>query len=434
MTDELTTELAKISALRVISRGSVMQYKGAHRPPTSEIAKALNVDAVVEGSVTRIGDKVRITAQLIDARADKHLWAENYERDARDVLDLQDEVALAIARQINIELTPDEKARFAKAHAVNPLAHEAYLKGRYFLSEPTEERVRKAFEQFDQAIKTDPNFALAYAGLADAYGFVSDWYYPPVDVVPKQRAAAEKALQLDGTLAEAHAALAQVKFWYDFDWAGSESEFRRAIELNPSYAFAHDQYGELLLSQGRFDESLSEIRRASELDPLSAEITSDVALPLMFQAEYEAAKQQCRMALDVHPSFFLAQFYLGWIDIEAGHYSKATAELEKARGMESQPIVVAFLGYAYALSGKRAKAQSMIAELDRMSSQRFVSPIWTAMIYLGLGNKGRALDGLEKAYEARSQWLSFLKVLRIFEPLRSEPRFIDLLKKVHLDN
>ena len=233
MTDELTTDLATISALRVISRGSVMQYKGAHRPPTPVIAKALNVDAVVEGSVTRIGDKVRITAQLIDAPADQHLWAKSYERESRDVLALQDEVALAIAREINVELTPREQARFANSRTVDPQAHDAYLKGRYYLSSPTEERVRKALEQFQQAIRVDPNFAPPYSGMADAYILGADVYFPPNEVMPKAKAAAEKALQLDDTLAEAHFSLGAAKFQYDYDWPGGENEFRRAIALNP---------------------------------------------------------------------------------------------------------------------------------------------------------------------------------------------------------
>jgi TolB-like protein/class 3 adenylate cyclase len=277
MTDELTTDLAKISALRVISRGSVMQFKGAHRPPTPEIAKLLNVDAVVEGSVVRSGDRVRITAQLIDAPADKHLWADSYERDSRDVLALQDELASAIARQINIELTPDEQARFANARQVNPQAHEAYLKGRFFLNEPTEERVKKALEQFDLAIKADPNFAPAYAGIADAYIWADDWYSPANEVMPKAKAATGKALQLDDSLAEAHTALAEVKLWYDLDWPGAESEFRRAITLNPGYALAHDLYSYALSNHGRLDEAVAESKRASELDPLSWSIPIDMA-------------------------------------------------------------------------------------------------------------------------------------------------------------
>ena len=433
MTDELTTDLATISALRVISRGSVMQYKGAHRPPTPDIAKALNVDAVVEGSVVRVGDRVRITAQLIDAPADKHLWARSYERNSRDVLALQDELASAIASQINIELTPDEQARFANAHPVNPEAHEAYLKGRYYLSSYTQERVNKAVGQFELATKLDPSFALPYTGLADAYTYGEDWYFPATEVMPKAKAAAEKALQLDDSLAEAHSSLAFINWQYDFDWAGGESESRRAIGLNPNYAEAHHQYGFLLALRGRFDESLAEMKRASELDPLSAGITNDVGIPLIFQAKYEAVKGQSDKALELDPNVYLAHWNLGWADIEAGKFSAAIPELEKARAMDAPPFVTGFLGYADAAAGERARAEAMIAELNQMSSRRFVSPFCTAMIYLGLADQRRALEGLEKAYEVRSQWLATLKVDRVFDPLRSDPRFIELLKKVHLD-
>ena len=433
MTDELTTDLAKISGLRVISRGSVMRYKGAQRPTTPEIAKLLNVDAVVEGSVVKVGDKVRITAQLIDAPSDKHLWAESYERDSRDVLALQDEVALAIAREINVELTSDEQARFASARPVNPQAHEAYLKGRFYMSSFSGDRARKAQEQFEQAIKLDPGFALPYTGLADLYGYAADNDREPAEVVPKQRAAAEKALQLDDSLAEAHVSVALVKFWNDYDWAGAEREFRRAIELNPSYALAHDQYGWLLMYEGRFDESLAEMRRASELDPLSVVITNNAAFPLMYQAKYQAAKERAGKALELDPGFGFAQFALGWIDIEAGKFKEATSELEKARKMDSLPYYAAWLGFAYAATGERSKAQAIIVELEQASHKQWVSPFAPAIICIGLGEKRQALDGLEKAYEVRSEWLTLLKVDKIFDALRSEPRFIALQKKVGLN-
>ncbi len=434
MTDELITDLSKISGLRVTSRTSVMKFKGEHRERLPEIAKALDVNTIVEGSVLRVGDKVRITAQLIDAPSDKHLWAESYQRDTRDVLSMQDEVASAIAREIHLQLTPAEQARFANARPVNPAAHEAYLKGRYYLSSLSGERGSKALEQFEQAIKLDPKFAPAYTGLADLYGYLADNVLRPAEIVPKQRAAAEQALQLDDSLAEAHVSLAMVEFWNDYDRAAGEREFRRAIELNPSYALAHDQYGWLLLSEGRVHESLAEMRRASELDPLSAAITTNLALPLTNQAKYEAAKEQARKALELDAGFGWAQSTLGWIDIEAGKFKEAISALEKARTMDSAPLYAGWLGYAYAAAGERGKARAMIKELDKMSSHQFVSPYCTAIIYLGLGDKRRALDGLEKAYEARSQWMPFLRVEKMFDPLRSEPRFIDLLKKVGLDN
>jgi adenylate cyclase len=431
MTDELITDLAKISGLRVISRTSVMKFKGEHREQLPDIAKALNVNTIVEGSVLRVGDKVRITAQLIDAPSDKHLWAESYERDTRDVLTLQDEVASTIAQQIDVELTPNEQARFAKPRPVNPQAYEAYLKGRYFMKTY---RVDPALEQYELAIKTDPDFALAYTGLADAYMYGEDFFFPGTEVMPKAKAAAEKALQLDDSLAEAHTSLGAINFWYDFDWTGGERELRRAIALNPSSAEAHDQYGYLLMLEGRFDESLAEMRRATDLDPLSAEYTNDLALPLMYQTKYEAAREQCRKALELAPGFDFAQMNLASIDNHAGKFNQTIRQLEKALPLASSPqLFLPALGYAYAKNGERGKAQAILAELNEMSSGRYITPLATAIIYVGLGDKQRALDGLEKAYAARSQLLAYLKIDKTYDPLRSDPRFIELLKKVGLD-
>jgi len=434
MTDELTTDLATISALRVISRGSVMRFKGENRPPTPDIAKLLNVDAVIEGSVARVGDKVRVTAQLIDAPGDRHLWAKSYERDSRDVLALQDEVALAIAREINVELTPHEQERLTNSRTVDAQAHDAYLKGRYYLSSLTEERARKALEQFELAIRLDPNFAPAYSGMADAYTLGESLYFAPKEVMPKAKAAAEKALQLDDTLAEAHFSLGAVKFQYDYDWPRAETEFRRALALNPSYAYGHDQYGFYLAFRGRLDDALAESRLANELDPLSPLTATDMAFPLTWQTKYAAAKEQCRNALELDPNNWFAQWTLGWIDIQVGKFNEATTEMQKARAMDSPPNLLGRLGYAYAKSGERAKAEAIITELNQTSSQRYVSAYLTAEIYLGLGDKQRALDGLEKAYEARDWFLVYLKMDKIFDPLRSEPRFIALLKKAGFDN
>lgn len=425
MTDELITDLAKISGLRVISWTSVMKFKGENREQLPEIAKALHVNTIVEGSVLRVGDKVRITAQLIDAPTDKHLWADSYERDARDVLTLQDEVASTIAQQIDVKLTPNEQARFANARPVNPQAYEAYLKGRYFMKTY---RVDPALEQYELAIKTDPDFALAYTGLADAYMYGEDFFFPGTEVMPKAKAAAEKALQLDDSLAEAHTSLGAIYFWYDFDWTGGERELRRAIALNPSSAEAHDQYGYLLMLEGRFDESLVEMRRANDLDPLSAEYANDMAVSLMYQAKCEAAKEQCRKALELVPGFDFAQLTLGNIDLHAVKFSQAIMELEKALPLASSP-----LGYAYAKNGERDKAWAIVAELNKKSSREYVSPLATAIIYAGLGDKQRAMDGLEKAYAVRSQLLAYLKIDNTWDPLRSDPRFIELMKKVGLD-
>ena len=436
MTDELTTDLAKISALRVTSRGSVMQFKGAHRPPTPEIAKLLNVDAVVEGSVLRVGDRVRITAQLIDAPADKHLWADSYERDSRDVLALQDELASAIAKEIDVQLTPGEQARLTSAPSVNPEAHDAYLEGRYFFSRPNDENLKKAITQFEHAIRLDPNFAPAYSGLSDAYLWAgyNEGVFTAAEAMPKAEAAAERAIQLDDNSAEAHTSLAMFKFNYEFDWTGSEREFRRAIELNPSYAYAHDQYGGMLAFQGRLDEAWAQNQRAAELDPFGVLVSMDMVFTLTYQGKYEAAKDLSRKALDLDPTNYWAPWGTGWADIQAGEISDAIPELQRANAMvESPPLVAAWLGYAYGASGDRVKASAMIKELNHKSLHGYVPPFNLAIVYLGMGDRGRALDYLERAYAAHSIWITALKMDRIFDPLRSQPRFIALLKKANFE-
>jgi TolB-like protein len=337
MTDELTTDLATISALRVISRGSVMQYKGAHRPPTPEIAKALNVDAVVEGSVVRVGDKVRITAQLIDAPDDKHLWAKSFERNSRDVLALQDE--LAIAKEINVQLTPDEQTRLTSAPVVNPEAHDAYLKGRYFISRPSDENLRMAIAEFEEATRLDPNFAPAYSGLADAYiwaGF-NEGIMSSAQAMPKAKEAALRAVQLDAESAEAHTSAAYFKYSYEFDWTGAESEFRRAFVLNANYAYAHDLFGYALAMQGRLQESVAEGKRAAELDPLSPSILLDHILAVAWDGKYQVAMELADKAAELDPTFFFTPFMKGWIHLETGNVTAAIPELQRANTGDSPP-------------------------------------------------------------------------------------------------
>ncbi len=435
MTDELTADLATISQLRVISRGSAMQFKGKQRPPTPEIGRILNVDAIVEGSVLRSGDKVRITAQLIDARADRHLWAKSFERNSRDVLALQDEMASAIAREIHVQLTPDERSRLAHAPSVNAEAHDAYLKGRYFFNRPSDENLKKAIEQFEEAVKRDPKFAPAFSGLSDAYLWAAfnEGVLTAAEANPRAKEAAEKAIQLDDASAEAHTSLAVYKIWYQFDWDGSEAEFRKAFALNPNYAFAHDQFGLGLAFQGRLDESVAEGKRAAELDPLSPQIPIDNLMALAWQHDYQAAKEEARKASVLDPTFFFAPWGYGWIDIQAGNVREAIPEFQKAKALESPPFVTAWLGYAYGASGDRTRAMAAIEELKKSSLHGYVPPFNLAIVYLGLGDRARALDYLERADAANSQWLIYIKGDRIFDPLRSEPRFVALLKKLRFE-
>ena len=316
MTDELTADLATISQLRVISRGSVMQFKGEHRPPTPEIARILNVDAVVEGSVLRAGDNVRITAQLIDARADKHLWAKKFERNSRDVLALEDELAAAIAREIDVQLTPAEQSRLESAPSVDPVAHDAYLKGRYFFNRPSDENLQKAIAQFEEAVKLNPKSAPAFSGLSDAYLWAgyNEGVLTSAEAKPKAKAAAEKAIQLDPESAEAHTSLAVFKLFYEFDWEGSEREFRKAFTLNPNYAFAHDQFGLGLSFQGRLDESIAEGKRASELDlcPRRFRLTTSWGLPGKANSK-RPSRRPSEPRIWIRRSSFLSGDMGGWI-------------------------------------------------------------------------------------------------------------------------
>jgi eukaryotic-like serine/threonine-protein kinase len=433
MTDELTAALATISQLRVTSRGSAMQFQGKSRPPTPQIAKTLDVDAVVEGSVSRSGNTVRITAQLIDARADKHLWAKSFERNSSDVLALQGELASAIAREINVRLTESEQSRLATAPSVSPAAHDAYLRGRYFFNRPSDENLQKAIAQFEDAVKLSPAFAPAYSGLSDAYLWAgyNEGFMTASEARPKARAAAEKAVQLDSTSAEAHASLATFKLFYEFDWAGCEREFRRAIQLNPNYAFAHDQFAMALAFTGRFDESIAESRRAAELDPLSPQVLIDATMAPMFEKNFPAAKELARKSGELDPTYFFPAMLEGWADLEAGKFREAVPFLKKATTMGAPPFVTAYLAYAHGASGDRGSAMAALDALKKMSKGGRVLPFNLALVYLGLGDHPRALDNLERALAADSQMMAWLGRDSIFDPLRSEPRFLALMRRLN---
>ena len=433
MTDELTTDLAGIHQLRVISRSSTTQFTGSKRPPTPEIAKTLNVDAVVEGSVRRAGNKVRISAQLIDARADRHLWAKSFERDSRDVLAMQSELAAAIASEIKVQLTPSEQARLTNAPSVNPEAYDAYLKGRYFFNRPSDQNLTKAISQFEEAVRLDPGFVPAYSGLSDAYLWATfnEGAITAAEGNVKAKDAAEKALALNPDSAEAHTSLANYKSWYQHDWAGVDKEFRRAIELNPNYAFGHDQFALTLACQGRFDESVPEGQRAAELDPLNPSIATDNTLAFAGLGQFKKARDEAQRAARLDPTFFFAQMQFGWIELQQGNVRAAIPELEKAKAMEAPPFVAAYLGYAYAAAGDKTKELAMIEEIKKKAVGDFVPPYNLAIVYLGFGDQARALDYLEQAQAADSQWMMYLKLDRIFDPLRSDPRFIALMKKCH---
>ena len=433
MTDELITDLAQIRALRVISRTSVMVYRGAHKP-LPQIAHELNVDAIVEGTVLRSGDQVRITAQLIEASTDKHLWSQSYEGELRDTLALQNRVARAIADQIRINLTPQEQAALKNARVVNPQAYESYLKGRYFWNKRTADGLKVALAYFNEAIEEDPKYPQAYSGLADTYALLGDWQYAamtPKEAFPKAKAAAIKALELDSTLGEAHNSLAFVLDGFDWDLDAGGKEFQRAIELNPGYATAHHWYAWHLGLLGRFDEAIAEMRKAADLDPLSLIINADLAELLALAHSYDESILQSRKTLEMDPNFALAHNQLGQAYLQKHMYDEAVAELERAVQLSGDsPTCIANLARAYVASGKKDEAKKLLTDLKKHSNPGYSNAAEIAMIYASLGDADQAMTWLEKGYEERFNPGVLLRPG--FDPLRSESRFQNLLNRVGL--
>jgi TolB-like protein/DNA-binding winged helix-turn-helix (wHTH) protein/Tfp pilus assembly protein PilF len=433
MTDQLITDLAQISALKVISRTSVMVYEGA-RKPLPQIARELHVDAVVEGTVLRAGDQVRITAQLIDASTDKHLWSQSYQGELKDTLALQDRVARAIAGQIQINLTPREQAALKSVRVVNPEAYESYLKGRFFWNKRTADGLRVALAYFNQAIEEDPKYAQAYSGLADTYALLGDWQYAvmtPAQANPKAKAAALKAVELDGALGEAHNSLAFVLDGFDWDLDAGGKEFQRAIELNPGYATAHHWYAWHLGLLGRYDEAIVEMRKAESLDPLSLIINADLAELLVLAHSYDESIRQSRKTIEMDPNFAMAHNQLGQAYLQQRMYELAIGELQKAVQLSSRsPTCIANLARAYALSGRKSEAGKLLNDLKSSSTAKNSHASEVAAIYASLGDKDEAMKWLEKGYAERFN--PGVLIRPGFDPLRSDPRFQNLAHRVGL--
>jgi TolB-like protein/DNA-binding winged helix-turn-helix (wHTH) protein/Flp pilus assembly protein TadD len=401
MTDELITSLAKIRSLRVISRNSVMPYKGKHKP-IPQVGRELNVDGVIEGTVMRSGNRVRITAQLIDARNDRHLWAQAYEGDVRDVLKLQEQVAQAIATEIMGKLAPGEQVRLSSAKEVNPDAHEADLRGFYELHKhgavgtflPSGDELEKAIKFFQQALSTDPNDALAYAGLAAAYYDQSTFFHAPLDVMPKAKAAAMRAIELDDSLAEAHASLGYVRLTFDWDWPGAEGEFRKALELNPNLPSGHAGYSHYLLTLGRSQEAIQELKEQRKVDPLFPQ--SHVGLPyLLWNLRlYEEAIEAGRKEGDDR--------VVALALIEEGKNKEAVAVADRAMKIPRNPVTQAQLAYVYARAGMKDRSRTILNTLQAQVKQRYVCGFNVACLYVGLDDKEQAYAWLEKAYRDRS--------------------------------
>lgn len=433
MTEALTTTLAKIGGIRVISRSSAMRYKGT-RKDLRDIARELRVDAVVEGAVLRSDQRVRITAQLVDAATDRHLWAESYERDLHRILELQNEVAGAIAQQIQVALTPQERASLSRHRPVKPEAHESYLRGLYYWNRRTPDSIQKAIAQLKTAIGEDPGFAPAHAALADCYNLLGSVEYsalPPRDAMPQAKEAALRALELDEHLAQAHNSLAHCLLFYDWDWRGAEAAFRRAIELNPNYATAHQWYGIYLMLRGRTEESIAETNRARELDPLSLIINVSLGTRLYYARKYDLAVQQYLEALELDPTFAMAHLFLGRAYVALGRVEDAIGEFQQGIRLSGGSLAArAFLGHAYGVAGQAQNARKVLSELVAASRRVYVPAYAFAAIHTGLGENDRAIERMYDAYEERSGIMVYLPVDPLADGYRTDPRFIRLLERV----
>jgi len=432
LTDELITKLAKIGSLQVISRTSVIGYKRSIKK-APEIAHELHVDCIVEGTIERVNDRVRIRVQLIRAATDQHIWAESYDRGIKDVLQLENDLAREIAQQIG-HRTSEQSTQIARERLVSPDAYENYLKGRYRWNQRTEPGLRAGIKYFQKAIELDPNYPQPYAGLADCYIMLANWgFVPGGEAYPKAETAARKALEIDDQLAEAYTSIAYATFLYDWDWSGAEQKFRRAIELNPNYATAHQFYSIYLMAAGRQAEAQAQIKRAQELDPLSLIINSVVGWIYYEGRQYDQAIQECEKAVEMDPSYAPAVLDLGTIYLRTGEYEKAIAQFERARTVVGDKgVVLSYLAQARALSGNKVEAERILRGLEKPSAPMFVSPWDFALIHLALGDKEKALSFLEKAVDQHVGWVVRLGVDPALDTLRADPRFKALQQRVRI--
>ncbi|MGB7926060.1 MAG: winged helix-turn-helix domain-containing protein [Pyrinomonadaceae bacterium] len=434
ITESLITALSKIKGLKVISRGSVFRFKGRETDPR-EAGKVLGVEAVLEGSVRKDANSVRAVVRLVSVEDGHVLWTgDTYDHALGDIFALQDEIARSLAGGLRVKLSSEGESALAHRYTGDIEAYELYLKGRFFWNKRTEEGLQKSVEYFELAIARDPKYALAYAGLSDSYALLNLYgSAQQKDAFPQAKAAAEKALAIDETLAEAHNALAYVKEQYEWDWAGAEREYKRAIELDPNYATAYQYYSEYLALLGRTEESVAHIRRARELDPLSLIINTELGYPHFCARRWDEALGYYRKALEIDPSFHFAVFFAARCHVQKGEFDEAIAESRRAVALSGgSALTVAGLGYAYAAAGRKGEAREVLRDLTSRSGRRYVSSYLIATLYAGLGENDRALTWLEKAYEERDYLLVMLRIDPRLDGLRADPRFTDLLRRVGL--
>ncbi len=432
MTEELISTMSKIEQFEVISRTSVMQFK-KNPKPMREVSRELDAGTVLEGSVRKAGNKLRVTVQMIDAAKDRHTWSESYDRELKDVFSIQSEISRAVAEELKVRIVPSKRAKLEKEPTSNTEAYSLYLKGRYHWNMRTKEAMKTAIQFFAGAIRVDPSYARAYCDLADCYVLLENWgFIQPEEAFAKYRAYAAKALELDPLLAEAHVLLAAIKTHKEWDIEGAEKELKRAIELDPSSSLAHQRYGFSLLGpQGRHKEALSELREAARLDPLSPMIAINLGDELLWHGEYQGAEKQYRSILDARPDFAYAYSRLGLALLKESRYDEGIIEIEKARGLSEDPWgIVPDLILAYAVAGRRNDAERLLAELEQESRQEYVSNVALATASAAAGKNDRAIELLKKAEAERSNQLRGNLCEPCFDKLRSDPRFRSLMKTV----
>ncbi len=429
MTEELVNVLSKVKGLRVPGRSSSFAFKGKNEEDIfRKVGEQLHVNSVLEGSVRKAGDKLRVTAQLINVADGFHLWSDSYDGDMKDILAMESDVAQRVVRALKVQLGVDEARALTNKPTENAEAYRLYLLGRYHFGKFTRVGWTNAIQYFEQALRIDPGYALAYCGLADTYGWAGGQTLPGREAWAKEMEFAQKALALDPKLAEAHLAMATA-FFCVLDPHGSEKELDRAVKLNPNLALAYDQYGWTFGQMGRHDESISAEKRALELDPLNSLFNTDLAFFFYWARRYDDAIAQIRKTLELDANAAVAHHCLGWCNIWKRNLTEATEEFQKAVTLDDLPWYKASLGYAYAASGDRAKAEQVIRDLDELAKKQYVSPALRASVYLGLGEKGKALDWIEKAYEDRDPML-WWKTDQLYDSVRNEPRFLALMEKV----
>lgn len=432
ITESIINSLSQLPKLRVVPRSTVFRYKGREIDPQA-VGRELGVRAVLVGRALQLGDMLVIKTELIDIARESQLWGEQYRRKLTDIFELQEEISREISEKLRLRLSGEEKKRLVKRYTENTAAYDLYLKGRYYTSKRTGDWIKKGIDCFQQATDLDPAYALAYAGMADAYAFLasSTGGLPPVECYPKAKAAATKALEIDNSLAEAHTSLGFAHLLYDWDFQHAERAFKRAIKLNPAYANAHDGYGFYLKATGQNEAAVRESRRAQNLDPLSLFATVSLGWAYYFARQYDRAIEHGSKALELDPRFDFAHWIVGLALAQQGRTEEAVVALNQAVLVAGGAITfMAYLGYAYAVAGMRDEAQMVIEDLEEQAKQRYIPSYYFAIIRLGLGEHEQVFALLERAFEERSGFLAFIKVEPMLDPLRDDPRFTSLLQRV----